>query len=298
MRPVYRIILLLAACAGALVLWWSRSEQTPKLVDTLLPDFATNQSPTTTFAVIGDNEGSNPAYDTLIQHIAADKDIQFLLHVGDATSTGSADELHALQTLHTQLGLTVPVYMVPGNHDIIDDGATETWSNLVGERWRSIDIGNLHLVLLDNAERKIGFPEAELDWLEKDLASWQARRGTNTTTVLAYHRPFAYPLANLLGDDETPTSRKSNERFLSILAQHSVDHIFTGHIHTALDYPMVLARDANDRVAKSVPVTVSGGGGQPIQTAFGGLLKEKFHALKVTVGTNTVQTEVLLPTQP
>lgn len=295
MRPVYRILLLIAACAGALALWWSRGTSAPKLVESLLPNFSTAQPPAIHFAVIGDNEGENPAYNALVQRIVADSAIQFVLHVGDATPTGSAEEFRALQALHARLGLTVPVYMVPGNHDVIADDSTRAWSTFVGERWRSVDIENLHLVLLDNAERKIGFPEAELDWLAQDLADWQARKPADGMTVLAYHRPFAYPLANLLGDDETRTSRASNERFLKILAQHTVDHIFTGHIHTALDYPMVISRDANDRVAKSVPVTVSGGGGQPIQTAFGGLLKEKFHALKVSTQAGELTTTVLTP---
>ncbi|MEK7631750.1 MAG: metallophosphoesterase [Patescibacteria group bacterium] len=295
MRPVYRILLLVAAVAGALLLWQTRSNSPASVVDALLPNFATNRTPSQTFAVIGDNEGSNPVYDDLIRQIAADSAIQFVLHVGDATSTGAAAELQALKTLHEKLGLRVPVYMVPGNHDIIDDQATQAWSKNVGERWRSLDVGNVHLVLLDNADRKVGFPTDELDWLEKDLADSPSRRLADSVTILAFHRPFNYPLANILGDDETRTSRASNERFMQILAANPVDYIFTGHVHTAIDYTMVLERDANDRIAKSVPVTVSGGGGQPIQAAFGGLLKEKFHALKVEVVGKEVRTSFILP---
>lgn len=295
MRPVYRILLLIAALAGVLLLWSLHTKKPASLVENLFPLRATNQAPKTTFAVIGDNEGANPVYDDLIQQIATDSNIQFLLHVGDATPTGTKQEFQDLQQLHRRLGLTIPVYIVPGNHDIIADKAATAWKTTIGERWRSVDIGNIHLVLLDNADRKVGFPDEELNWLEKDLANSPIRERADSLTILAYHRPFNYPLASILGDDETRTSRKSNERFAAILARNPVDHIFAGHVHTAIDYTMVLERDTNDRVTKSVPVTVSGGGGQPIQTAFGGLLKEKFHALKVEVLDKNVQTSLILP---
>lgn len=295
MRPVYRIFLLIAALIGVLGLWWSRTEHRIGVVEVLFPSGDTSRKPSTIFAVIGDNEGANPTYDDLIAQIADDTTIQFVLHVGDATSTGSEPELQALKTLHQRLGLTIPVYIVPGNHDIKNENWQASWKKSEGKPWRSIDVGTLHLVLLENADRKIGFPSDELDWLERDLADSPTRQRADSLTILAFHRPFNYPLANILGDDETRTSRLSNERFAKILAQHPVDYIFNGHVHTAIDYTMTLERDANDRITKSVPVTVSGGGGQPIQTAFGGLLKEKFHALRVEVTGKNISKTLLLP---
>lgn len=290
MRAVYRIFLLIAALTGVFVLWWSRTEHRVGVVDVLFPNGDASRQPGVVFAVIGDNEGENPAYNDLITQIADDPSIQFVLHVGDATPTGSEAELQALKELHRRLGLSIPVYMVPGNHDIKDANWQAAWEKSEGKPWRSIDIGALHLVLLENANRKIGFPSTELDWLENDLRN----RLAGQITVVAYHRPFNYPLANILGDDETRASRISNERFVNILAQYPVDYIFNGHVHTAIDYTMALERDANDRITKSVPVTVSGGGGQPIQTAFGGLLKEKFHALRVEVAGKNISTTFIL----
>lgn len=291
MRKVY-LILTLVLIAGLGALGWRawRSET----VNDIRSIFISNNTNTTggiSFTVIGDNEGENTIYNSLIKKIAEDKSIKFVLHVGDATNQGSTEELTALQTLHQQLGLTVPVYAVPGNHDIKSDQSREIWSTSMGRPWRSVDIDNLHLILLDNADRKVGFTAEELDWLEQDLASVSVDK----TIILAYHRPFNYPLASIVGDDETTTSRKTNERFLNIIKRYPIAHIFTGHIHTSLDYTMALAKDANGNITKSVPVTISGGGGQPPQSGFGGLLPEKFHALKVTIQEQKVKTNFILP---
>ena len=300
MRKVY-LIVALALIGGltGLVLWYRHIGAPNQFISDLIPGTTTLQ-PSVTFAVVGDNEGDNPHYRNLIQQIVADEDIQFLLHVGDATNLGGSAQLQALQDLHAELDLAIPIYAIPGNHDIKNDVDRSAFQSTFGKLPRSVDIQNVHLVLLDNADRKVGFTAADLDWLERDLSNQQtrqpadslARKPANPITILAYHRPFAYPLADFFGDDETPASRKTNERFLSILAQHPVQHIFTGHIHTAFDYTMVTQTDKTNRATKTVPVTISGGGGQPIQSAFGGLVQENFHWLKVTVQGTDVHTEL------
>ena len=293
MRKVYLIVVLaLTGGLAGLVLWYQHVGAPNQTVATLIPGSTVRREQTVTFAVVGDNEGDNPDYRDLIKQIAADRNVQFLLHVGDTTNRGGATELAALQALHTELGLTIPVYAVPGNHDIKEDSNRKAFQATFGALPRSIDIQNLHLVLLDNADRKIGFPADELAWLERDLADWQTRRLADSLTILAYHRPFAYPLADFFGDDETRASRGTNERFLAILAKFPVQHIFTGHIHTAMDFTMVTQTDATNRATQTVPVTISGGGGQPIQSAFGGLVKENFHWLKVTVMGTEISAEI------
>jgi predicted phosphodiesterase len=291
MRKVYLILILLLIAGFAALGWRVWHSETAKEIKSIFISNNTNSAGGISFAVIGDNEGENSIYNSLIQKIANDKSIQFVIHVGDATSQGSQEELTALQILYKQLGLTIPVYAVPGNHDIKADPSLTIWKTEIGNPWRSIDINNIHLVLLDNANRKVGFPSEELDWLERDLSAVS----NNKTIILAYHRPFNYPLASIVGDDETTASRKTNERFLDIIKKYPIAHIFTGHIHTSLDYTMTLEKDADGNVTKSVPVTISGGGGQPPQSGFGGLLPEKYHALKATVQNNIVTTILILP---
>ncbi|MFA5030954.1 MAG: metallophosphoesterase [Patescibacteria group bacterium] len=229
-----------------------------------------------TFAVIGDNEGMNTYYDTFMTQIAKDPDVQFVLHVGDIVENGGQTELNEIIAHQKTLGLDVPMYVVPGNHDIYDDPELTAFNNTFGEIPRSIDIGDVHLVLLNNADRKIGFTDAELDWLNKDLSE-----NAKKNIVLAYHRPFNYPLANTLGDDETAKSEKSNERFQEIIAKYNILAMFNGHIHTYLKFPFIVHDDTN--ATKSIPVYISGGGGQIPQDIFASLFSSDYHWLKVTI---------------
>ncbi len=294
MRKVYLIAALALIAIGTGVVMWRGHTNSPITAITKLFPYA-NHAATVTFGVIGDNEGDNATYRSLMQKLTADSSIQFILHLGDAMENGGVTEVDQLKNLNAQLGVKVPFYIVPGNHDLTDDATESAFQHVFGVIPRSIDIGTVHLVLLDNAERKVGFSASELSWLENDLRAWSAKKTKDDIAILAYHRPFAYPFASLLGDDETKTSRASNDKFLAILAKYPVNQIYAGHVHTLIDYDMSVAKGADGHTTQAVPVTVSGGGGGDIQSAFGGLLQGKFHALKVTVQGSTLQREEVLP---
>lgn len=218
------------------------------------------------FAVVGDNHGTNEIYRTIVGEIKAQPNA-FLLNLADTSEHGQVEEFAAVKKLESTLPF--PVYHVVGAHDIKTDPSRSTFSSAFDvDPWMSLDIGTLHLVLLDNADRLTGFPTVSLDWLEQDLAAHRAQ-----PTVIAYHRPFDLPLANLLGDDETKTSRASNDRLLSIIKQYpNIRAIFSAHVHQYIPYSLA-----------GIPAYVSGGGGDPNQTIFGGATNNNFHYLTVTV---------------
>ena len=89
MRKVYLIVVLaLTGGLAGLVLWYQHVGAPNQTVATLIPGSTVRREQTVTFAVVGDNEGDNPDYRDLIKQIAADRNVQFLLHVGDTTNRG------------------------------------------------------------------------------------------------------------------------------------------------------------------------------------------------------------------
>lgn len=227
------------------------------------------------FAVVGDNHGVNPIYEQILDDLDG-ADPTFLLNVADTTEYGTVEEFRSIKALEGQH--QYPIYHVVGNHDIKGDPDRSDFTDAYGRApCSSQDIEHVRLILLDNADRRVGFPDECLAWLDRELATVGER-----PVLLAYHRPFNLPFGDILGDDETRVSRASNDRFLAILERHgNVDYIFNGHLHTYIPYTMA-----------NIPAVVSGGGGDPAQTALGGARANFFHYLLVTVRGDQVSLEV------
>ncbi|MBI3572865.1 MAG: metallophosphoesterase [Candidatus Kerfeldbacteria bacterium] len=226
------------------------------------------------FAVVGDNHGVNPIYTHMIGELSK-QHLNFLLNLADTSEYGTAQEFTAVRNLEQKLPF--PVYHTVGNHDIKADPSRGLFHQVFNQNpWSGHDIGPVHLVILDNADRKVGFPAASLDWLERDLAAHKTK-----TILIAYHRPFDLPLTRLIGDDETKASRRSNDRFLSIIKSYRIAYIFTGHVHTYFPYTV-----------DGIPAVISGGGGNPAQDILGGSRANFFHYLIVTVKNGTVSVDL------
>lgn len=227
------------------------------------------------FAVFGDNEGTGPVLDAIIEQINA-RNPDFIVNVADLTSHAETGEF--AQVAEAFRRFRAPVYTVVGNNDILGDSARTLWRGAFGqERWYSFTAGDAHFVFLDNADRRVGFPEEELSWLRADLAASTAKE-----TFLFFHRPFGLPLEDIVGDDETPASRASNEEFREILRTAAVSHIYTGHVHTYLPFTL-----------EGIPATVTGGGGALPQRLLGGEASAFYHFLIVTVGQDGIQQELV-----
>lgn len=248
---------LRAPLRSAWQLWSTRSTSPPAL----------------TFAVVGDNHGVNPIYRQILRELKGQR-LSFLLNLADTSENGATEEFR--QVKEAESILPFPVYHVVGSHDIKTDPTRQEFINVFGRApWWSLDVGPLHLVILDNADRHVGFPAASLDWLEEDL-----RRHQDQTVIVAYHRPFNLPFSKLLGDDETSASRQTNDRLVKLLQRYRVAYVLTAHVHTYLPYTL-----------GGIPAVVSGGGGDTAQAILGGPKNNYFHYLTVTVkGSNVTVT--------
>lgn len=226
--------------------------------------------------MIGDNEGLNPTLEHILTALE-DEDIETLVDVGDLTSSGDAQELTAvLNRLSEQ---SYSAHVVVGNNDLGPSSQPDStaFREIVRDpTYTSFNIRNAHIVLLDNANRRIGFSPEELTWLAADLTN-----NVQPVTLLFMHRPIEVPFENIIGNDETKASRQSNQQFLNIIQQHPVDRIFTGHLETFLEYDL-----------HGTPVTVTGGAhNRPDQTGFGASLPAMPHFTLISVHQDTIDVE-------
>jgi predicted phosphodiesterase len=237
--------------------WWQRLANAP---------FG-SPKPRLVFAVIGDTEGYAEIYAQALKN-AHDLGATFILHTGDVTSDGSTENFITMSGVAQSA--QIEVMAAVGNHDIRDDKTRALFRQYVNPPNLAFDRGQFRFLILDNADRKIGFSDATLDFLKKDLSEHP-----KATYVITFHRPFGLPLSGITGDDETAVSRPTNEVFLQAIKDVKVTAIFTGHLHVYLPYTL-----------QGVRTFVTGGGGGDAQTALGPLGVQGHHFLLVREESN------------
>lgn len=231
-----------------------------------------HDAPSIRFAVIGDTEGYGDVFQAALT-TAKDRGAAFMLHVGDVTANGSADDFTAMRQAVDAVGL--PVYAVAGNHDVQTDESRAAFRRFFNEPDFAFEDGSYRFLVLDNADRAVGFAQSTLLWLRQDIAAHPDSR-----YIVAFHRPFDLPLGSIFGDDETPASRKSNEQLRKVFRGVRLIATFSGHLHLYLPYQFL------DR-----PAYVTGGGGAAPQSVIGNLTSAGRHFLLVTIRGDDVQVE-------
>ncbi|HKV98359.1 MAG TPA: metallophosphoesterase [Vicinamibacterales bacterium] len=155
----------------------------------------------------------------------------FVLHTGDLTHLSKPAEFDTLQQILSEL--TVPVFYVPGEHDVLgDDGQSylqRFGKGTLGAGWHSFDQGGVHFIGLVNVVNlKAGglgtLGNEQLEWLEKDVKHLKS----STPIVVFAHIPLwsVYPEWGWGTDDSA--------RALSYLKRFGSVSVLNGHIHQVM----------------------------------------------------------------
>ncbi|MEW6261763.1 MAG: metallophosphoesterase [Thermodesulfobacteriota bacterium] len=162
----------------------------------------------------------------------------FLVHLGDVAHPlprvpGFADATAVARK--TLAGFNL--HVAPGNHDVgdkadsrataprVEEGSDAAFTGVWGPAWHSFDHQDCHFVLLDGCVLGSGLERErrQWEWLEADLA------GHRRTFVFLHYPPF------ILRPDEPShydnVAEPARTRLLDLLSRHSVEAIFSGHVH-------------------------------------------------------------------
>ncbi len=268
------MILALAALGGYYLYTYYQSSELKNQVAEITSDLKDElPEDSWSFIVVGDTEGVN----TISEKFAAEVEqsqAEFVVHVGDFVPTGQAEEFTEINKLFKDL----TIYPTLGNNDlgsVLDYNETNYKQYIQEELYYSFDHGQAHFIVLDNANRNVGFDSDQLTWLEEDLSKVKTRHASSQQkqyTFIFFHKPFKLPLEEYTGDDDTPLSRKHNKQFREIISQYKIDHIFCGHVHTYFTYNI-----------DETPTTITGGGGAKPQSILGGDASSFYHYLEITI---------------
>jgi hypothetical protein len=240
MRGLLVILVLAAACGAA-------AEEGPAAVR---------------FAVLGDRTGTHEPgiHGQIIAEIERLRP-DFVIGVGDMIE-GYSQDTTAVKKEWAEYedlidGLTMPVHLIPGNHDIWDDASEVLFRRRIGMPYYSFDEGGIHFIVLDTSRYPTvdDFPDDQVQWLIDDL---EGHRDA-AYTIAVFHIPYWI---------ET-VAEGEPDRFHAVFVEYGVDAVFTGHYH-------VYFSGRFDGILYT-SIGSSGGGCEP------GLTGLKYHYAWVTV---------------
>ncbi|MFH1749554.1 MAG: metallophosphoesterase, partial [bacterium] len=143
-----------------------------------------------------------------------------IFHAGDLQEDGTVDSLNRFNAVTNTLRSERDFYAAIGNND---SNSSLYFDNFVfpnNERWYSVNIGNLHMVALDNTYSSVAIGSAQYTWLEADLESDDSQ---NRITGIMFH----YPIYNNTGDPKGMINT-----MVPLFRDRGVDFVIAGHIHS------------------------------------------------------------------
>lgn len=186
---------------------------------------------------VGFSKSANPnALGTLQEAVgkikAMPRQPSFYLHTGDISHLSKDSEFDDADQVIK--GLNAPVFYVPGEHDLLDEGAGKAYlarygKGSLGAGWSSFDRSGVHFVGLVNVvDLKAGglgnLGAEQLGWLEADLKAL----ASSTPIVVFAHIPLwaAYPEWGW-GTQDGALALGHLKRFGSVT-------VLNGHIHQVM----------------------------------------------------------------
>lgn len=152
---------------------------------------------------------------------------------GDLSDFGRPAEYSHLAELLSPL--TMPVYLLPGNHDDRDQlrrsFPDHAYLGDGGFVQYSVQVGGLRLVALDTVEHGQSHGAlcaSRLDWLDRELA-----QHAHQPVIVAMHHP---PFETLIGHMDKIGLRDGAAELEAIVARHpNVERVLCGHLHRSID---------------------------------------------------------------
>jgi predicted phosphodiesterase len=187
-------------------------------------------------AVLSDVQDAIGSVQDIFERMAADPTLRFVVSTGDLTDSGSPAQLERFQSELERL--PIPFYSTVGNHEVPNP---EAWHERFGPFSSFFAFRGVAFSLVDSSNATIDpavFRDRLLPWLETQRDS---------THLFLTHVPILDASGLRSGAFR---SRNEAARLLGTLAEHEVDALFFGHVHSYYAYSL-----------GGIETYISGGGG-------------------------------------
>lgn len=162
---------------------------------------------------------------------------RFVIILGDLVNKpGDQAQIREFFRISGKIDRLIPVYYVPGNHDVGHEPTPETvaaYRKSIGRDYYSFQAGPIYGIVLNSAlihaPQKV---EAEFRkqnlWLEKELEK-AGRSGLPHTVVFLHHPLFTKDADE--ADDFGNILLARRKALLALLQKQGVRYVFAGHVH-------------------------------------------------------------------
>ncbi len=147
---------------------------------------------------------------------------RFVLVCGDVSQNGARADLETFAS--QSAGLGIPVYSVPGNHDLYR-GGWPNYRDVLGRSMYTFSAGPLRVIAIDSANGTLGAPQRE--WLEGTLAG----RSETYCVTFTHFELFS----DLITETQQWTDIGEAYSLMNLLETSDVSYHFTGHSHRRLE---------------------------------------------------------------
>jgi 3',5'-cyclic-AMP phosphodiesterase len=266
-------------CISAILIliWFSGNGQSATLYEQSLQKLESRmaglQKEPFTFVVMGDSRGNDPIFVKCLL-AAARYYPEFIIHTGDAVSTGSEKQfLHFLALLQQTLS-DIPVFVAAGNHELTNgdksDKGKVLFQKLIGPLDYVLNLSkiNARCIVLDNSGYSL--ESKQIAYLKTQLCA------ENSLNFVFMHIP---PQTPKWIDNHTFTT--GADAFLQMISSRNVAVVFYGHYHLY-----------DESTISGTRHIITGGGGAPLSRLYFG--EASYHFVVVTLSGGDVTTEKVL----
>lgn len=199
----------------------------------------------------------------------------FVIHTGDALELWSPESASLFMEISKTLA--APMYVVPGNHDLLNMktvGAAKAarqiaaWKEIIGPDRMSFEREGCVFIGLNYALWNTGYPaeERQFQWLESELKKAQGKR-----IFVFQHAPLFIQKPTEPKAGYFAVEAPARDRILDLLRAYKVEAVLTGHYHrpiqavydgiSFLTTPAISFSTGSDQGLTGYSIfTVSGGG--------------------------------------
>ena len=163
---------------------------------------------------------------------------KFLVTCGDMTNNQDdpSNEYNELMRCTDNLANDIPMYWVPGNHDVRGTPTLESlarYRKMYGDDVYSFDYDSCHFLVMNSTVCKDPSMvpdewEKQLEFVQNDLHEAR-QQGSRHIIVFAHHPPFIIFVEE--GNNWIVLPPERRQPLIELFLQYGVSHVFTGHWH-------------------------------------------------------------------